>query len=76
MTSDESRNVPMTPRGLIPEVEERLLQLAESDAPADTRSLGDVMAAYMAGARDSETRELARKVLAEHRDFFDMVGDR
>jgi hypothetical protein len=61
---------------LKPEVRDRLLQLAEADMPADARPLDDVMAAFMAGARDRETRALARQVLAEHKDFFDMVGDR
>jgi hypothetical protein len=66
----------MTPRGLKPEVEERLLLLAEAETPVDTRALDDVMAAFMAGARDRETRALARQVLAGHKEFFDMVGDR
>jgi hypothetical protein len=66
----------MTIQGLAPDVEERLRQLAEADAPADNRKIDDVMAAFMAGARDTETRALARQVLSEHSDFFDMVGDR
>jgi hypothetical protein len=66
----------MTPRGLTPEVEERIVQLAEADTSADDLSIDHVVAAFMAGARDSETRELARQVLAEHREFFDLVGDR
>jgi hypothetical protein len=76
MTSERRRNVPMTLRGLMPEVEERLLRLAEDNAPTSEHGLDEVMAAFMAGARDTETRALARRVLSEHRVFFDMTGDR
>ena len=34
-----------------------------------------VISAYLAGARNDEARELARQVLAEHQEFFDLIGD-
>jgi hypothetical protein len=66
----------MTPRGLRPEVLKRLRELSDAEIPTDTRPIGDVIAAYMAGTRDDETRALARQVLAEHKEFFEMIGER
>ena len=63
-------------RGLRPEVEQRLRDIAEADSPVETRPIDDVINAYLAGARDQETRELAKQVVAEHREFFDLNGDR
>jgi hypothetical protein len=57
-------------------VQERLCQLTEEEAPTDTRPIDDVIAAFMAGARDDETRALARQVFAEHKEFFEMIGER
>ena len=66
----------MTIQGTQPQAEQRLRELAEENQPADGRSIDQVIAAFMAGARDNETRDLARQIFAEHKDFFDMVGDR
>jgi hypothetical protein len=62
-------------RGLRPEVEQRLREVADAASPAGTRPIDDVISAYMAGARDKESRELAKQVVAEHREFFDLIGD-
>jgi hypothetical protein len=66
----------MTPRGLRPDVQERLRILADAEAPTDTRPIDDVIAAFLAGAGDDETKTLARQVLNEHREFFELIGDR
>lgn len=58
------------------EVEQRLREFDEVNQPADGQSVNQVIAAYMAGARDSETCEPACRIFAEHKDFFDMIGDR
>ena len=63
-------------RGLRPEVEQRLSEIAEAEPSVSTQPIDDMMSAFMAGARDTETRELAKQVLAEHREFFDLLGDR
>ena len=59
-----------------PEAEQRLRELAAAHQPADSQPIDNVIAAFLAGAADSETKELVRQVLASHQDFFDMIGDR
>jgi hypothetical protein len=66
----------MTIQGMRPEVEQRLRELADAGEPPDARSIDQIIAATMAGARDNETRELARQIFAEHKEFFDLIGDR
>lgn len=66
----------MTIQGIRPEAEQRLRELADAHQPADSRPIDKVIEAFMAGAADSETKELIRQVMANHKDFFDMVGDR
>ncbi|MBU2663564.1 hypothetical protein KOI35_08605 [Actinoplanes bogorensis] len=57
-----------------PEVAQRLQELTTK--PRDAPTIDQLIAAFMAGAEETETRQLARKVLAEHRDFFELNGDR
>ncbi|WP_433372507.1 hypothetical protein ACQPZX_49605 [Actinoplanes sp. CA-142083] len=66
----------MTTQDFRPEVEERLRQLDPSVHQPDAEPLDNVINAYLAGGSNSETRELARRVYAEHREFFDLIGDR
>jgi hypothetical protein len=66
----------MTTQDLRPEVEERLRVLAPSLHQPAAVPMDKLIAAYLAGARDDEARELADKVFAAHKDFFDLVGDR
>ena len=66
----------MTTQQFRPEVEERLRQLDSSVHQADAVPIENVISACLAGARDDEARELARQVLAAHREFFDLIGDR
>jgi len=66
----------MTTQHLRPEVEERLQQLDPSVHQPDAVPIENVISAYMAGARNEEARALARQVLAEHQEFFDLNGDR
>jgi [ribosomal protein S5]-alanine N-acetyltransferase len=65
---------PMT-RGLRPEVEERLQELA---GDGDTRRpLDEAITSFMERSRrDEKTRELAEGILTDDREFFDMLGDR
>jgi hypothetical protein len=66
----------MTIQGIRPEAEQRLRELAEARQPADSPPIDMVIAAFMAGAADSDTKELVRQVMANHQEFFDMIGDR
>jgi hypothetical protein len=62
----------MTIQGTQPHVEDRLNALKDANSPP----IDHVIAAFMAGARDNEAGDLARQVLDEHREFFDLIGDR
>ena len=63
--------------GLEPEVEQRLREIAvEQGSDLDAGPIDNVINAYLAGARDTDTKVLMRQILAEHREFFDMIGDR
>jgi hypothetical protein len=66
----------MTTQHFRPEVEERLRKLDPSVHQPDAVPMENVISAYLAGARNEEARELARRVLAEHCEFFDLIGDR
>jgi hypothetical protein len=66
----------MTTKDLRPEVAERLLRLDPVVHRQDAEHIEDVISAYLAGARNDEARDLARLVFAEHREFFDLIGDR
>ena len=61
-------------RGLRPEVEERLQELA---GDSDTRRpLEEAITSFMERSRRDEARELAEGILTDDREFFDMLGDR
>ena len=66
----------MTTQQFRPEVEEKLRRLDPSVHQSDAVPIENVISAYLAGARNDEARELARQVLAEHREFFGLIGDR
>jgi hypothetical protein len=66
----------MTPRGLRPEAQERLRELTDAETPTDPRPIDDVIAAFVAGVRDDETRALAQQVMTEHKEFFELIGER
>jgi hypothetical protein len=66
----------MTIQDTNPAVEQRLRELAGARQPAGSPPIDKLIAAFMAGAEDNETKQLARQIFAEHKDFFDMIGDR
>ncbi|MGK5679895.1 hypothetical protein [Actinoplanes sp. URMC 104] len=66
----------MTTQDMQPEAARRLRELGESRQLPGAPSIDQLIAAFMAGAKENETRQLARQILAGHREFFDMIGDR
>lgn len=66
-------------RGLKPEVEQRLRDIAaEQGIDLETKpTLDDKIAAFMANRRGDEwTKQTVRRVLEEDAEFFEMLGDR
>jgi hypothetical protein len=66
----------MSIRGLRPEVEDHLRKLAGDRPVTNQRPIDEVIATFMMGPGEEETRALARQIYAAHREFFDLIGDR
>ena len=66
----------MTTREFRPEVEERLLHLDPAVHQPEAEPIEHLISACLREDRNEENRDLARRVIANHREFFDLIGER
>ncbi|WP_236047081.1 hypothetical protein [Paractinoplanes ovalisporus] len=66
----------MTTQDVRPEVAQRMQEHSDNRRARDAPPINQVIAAFLAGAQESQSKRLARQVIDEHREFFDLNGDR